>query len=118
MSLNTLPTLPSTSDSGMSASKRQELLNVRLNAVLGRDIANLTLEDKLRNALHAARFEETPVEVWRKVLPTIPEGVSTMRANEMFCWARSLILDNELSSGLSHVEAHRNTVQRLLTKND
>ncbi len=80
--------------------------------------AHLSLEDKIRRAIRAARFEETPKAVWLKLLPTIPEGVSTTRANEMFCWARSLILDSELSSGLSVTEAHRNTVQRLLIKND
>ena len=93
----------------------QTTLN-RLNYLMGSN--PLSLEDKIRRAIRAAKLEETPKAVWLKVLPTIPEGVSTTRVNEMFCWARSLILDNELSSGLSHAEAHRNTVQRLLTKND
>jgi len=55
-----------------------------LNAALGYDDSNLTLVDKLCRAVRAAKFEETPPHIWRKVLPSIPEGVSTTRANEMF----------------------------------
>lgn len=89
----------------------------RLYSALGYDVP-LTLEDKLRRAMRAARFEETPPAVWRKVLPTIPEGVSTTRADEMFTWARSLILESERAKGLSDIQAQRNTALRLLSGND
>ena len=87
----------------------------RLSAIAGHD--SVSLEEKIRRAIRAAKFEETPKAVWLKVLPTIAEGVSTTRANEMFCWARSMILDQERGNGLSEPEAHRSMVQRLLASN-
>ena len=81
----------------------------RLSTMMGSESASL--EEKIRRAIRAAKFEETPVAVWLKVLPTIAEGVSTTRANEMFCWARSMILDQERSNGLSEPEAHLRTLQ-------
>jgi hypothetical protein len=86
-----------------------------LSGVMGHD--NLSLEQKLRRAIRAAKSDDTPLAFWRKVLPTIPEGVSTTRANEMFCWARSLILDQERKNCASEAEALQNTVRRLLTSN-
>ena len=80
--------------------------------------ADTSLEEKIRLAIRAAKFDETPKAIWLKVLPTIAEGVSTTRANEMFCWARSMILDQERGNGLSEPEAHRNMVQRLLASDD
>jgi hypothetical protein len=86
-----------------------------LSGIMGH--GDLSLEQKLRRAIRAAKCGDTPESVWRKVLLTIPEGVSTTRANEMFCWARSLILDQERSKCTSEAEALQNTVRRLLTSN-
>ncbi len=88
--------------------------SARLAAALGQDTAALTLKDKLRRALRAARFEETPPTVWRKVLPTMPEGVGTMRANDLFCWARSHMVEAELGKGSSVTGAYRAAARRLL----
>jgi len=77
----------------------------------------LSLEQKLLRAIRAARLEETSDWGWDKVIQTISEGVSTTRANEMFCWARSLILDQERQSCTSEAEACRNTARRLLEAN-
>ena len=87
----------------------------RLNILLGYD--KLSLEEKLRRAIRAAKFEETPKATWLKILPTIPEGVSTTRSNEMFCWARSMILDRELGTGISQSDALKNTVECLFNSN-
>ena len=95
-----------------------ERLNARLAVALGQGTGPSTLEDKLRRALYAARFEETPLAVWRKVLPTIPEGVSTTRANELFCWARSHIVDAELRRGASAVDAYRIAARHLLANEE
>ncbi|NJM39350.1 MAG: hypothetical protein HC853_00555 [Anaerolineae bacterium] len=96
---------------------RQDRLTVRLNTALGVD-TSLSLEAKLRRALRAAQFEETPSHVWRKVLPSMPEGVGTMRANELFCWARSHMVDAELRKGASLVDAYRIAAHRLLSSAD
>jgi hypothetical protein len=90
----------------------------RLYSALGYNDVPLALEAKLRRAMRAARFEETPPAVWLKVLPTIPEGVSTTQAEEMFDWARSLILDTERSKGIAEMQARRNTAQQLLSAHD
>jgi hypothetical protein len=88
----------------------------RLNAVIGYD--KLSLEEKIRRAVRAAKFDEQREgKAWLRLLPMIPEGVSTMRANEMFCLARGMLLDQELARGLSAIEAQRITAQRLLASN-
>ena len=92
---------------------KRDRLTACLNAALGYD-TSFTVEAKLRRALRAAKFEETPSHVWRKVLPTMPEGVGTTRANELFCWARSHIVDAELRKGASVVDAYRIAARRLL----
>ena len=70
-----------------------------------------------RRAIRAAKFEEMPATIWRKILPTIPEGVSTTRASEMHSWARSLILDRELAKGIPEALAIENTARMLLADN-
>jgi len=110
ITLTSTPRVTSPSDEGAQRGR----LVARLNAALGYDDTNLTLEAKLRRALRAAKFEETPSHVWRKVLPTMSEGVSTMRANELFCWARSHIVDAELRKGAAVADAYRIAARRLL----
>jgi hypothetical protein len=87
----------------------------KLDRALGND--KLSLEEKARRTIRAAKFGETPKAVWFKIFPTIPEGVSTTRANEMFCWARSTILEQELRKGLPEEQAIQNTVRCLLSGN-
>jgi hypothetical protein len=44
--------------------------------------------------------------------------VSTTQAEEIFDWARSLILDSERAKGISEMQARRNAVWRLLSANE
>jgi hypothetical protein len=91
----------------------------RLNAVIGYDkLSNLSLEEKIQRAVRAAKFDEQHEgTAWLKLLPMIPEGVSTMRANEMFSLARGMVLHQERMRGLPEAEAQRATAQRLLASN-
>lgn len=88
----------------------------RLNRVIGYD--TLSMEEKIRRAVRAAKFEERESPLWLRVLPTIREGVSTTRANEMFLTARNIILAQERVKATSEEEAQRITARRLLASND
>jgi len=78
---------------------------------------NLSIEESGRRAIRAAKFEETPMDVWLKVLPTIPEGVSTTRASELFGWAREMLIERERERGLSETAAIEAATLTLLTEN-
>lgn len=93
---------------------QQQALN-RLSIRLGR--GNDSLERRIRLAVQALTLDDTPLATWRKILPTIPDGISTTRSNEMFCWARDLILDQEREQCASEAVALQNTGQRLLSAN-
>jgi hypothetical protein len=84
----------------------------RMNMIMGQ--TNLSLEQKIRQAIRAAKYEEMPLAAWHKASSTIPEGASTTQANEMFCWARSMIFDLERASCLNEAEARKKTALRLL----
>jgi len=101
-------------DASIQVLAQRTHLERRLSRAMGHDDGAFTLEDKLRRALRAAKFEETPPAIWRKVLPNIPEGVSTTRAGEMFNWVRSLLIDKERHNGLSEVEAWQSAAQQML----
>jgi hypothetical protein len=88
----------------------------RLNHILGYD--QLSLEEKVRRAVRAAKFEERESRLWLRIVPTIPEGVSTTRASELFMLARNMILTQERATAASEEEAQRITGQRLLASND
>jgi hypothetical protein len=76
----------------------------------------LTLEDRARMAVRAAKLEMEPkyVEILRK----IPPGVKVREAFKMWRMARNALYSQGIRRGLSPEEAMREAAQRLLaTKN-
>jgi hypothetical protein len=71
---------------------------------------------RARDAMRAAKFEETSPELWKRVLRTIPEGMSTTRANELFMWARQMLINREQQKGCSEAEAKRRAARSMLTQ--
>jgi len=86
----------------------------RLNHILGYD--TLSLEEKIRRAVRAAKLEMTPV--WTKTMRSLPPYYKTEGANELFLMARDALYFQERRKGLSERDTKLSTAQRLLNSND
>jgi hypothetical protein len=86
----------------------------RLNAVIGYD--KLSLEEKIRRAVRAAKLEMHPV--WIKACQNLPITKKMQGANELFLFARQTAVIQELNSGHTRAEAQRIAAQRMLRGND
>jgi hypothetical protein len=77
----------------------------------------LTLEDRIRLAVRAAKLEIEPRYV--EILRQLPPGLKVSQAFELWDWARDTLYGQGLQRGLSPEEAMRDAARRLLaTKND
>jgi hypothetical protein len=77
----------------------------------------LTLEDRVRMGVRAAKLEIEPKYV--EILRQMPPGLKVSQAFELWDWAREALYGQGLQHGLSPEEAMRDAARRLLaTKND
>ncbi len=72
----------------------------------------LTLEDRVRLAVRAAKMEMEPKYV--EILRQIPPGVKVRQAFEMWDMARDALYQQGLRRGLSPEEAMQDAARRLL----
>jgi hypothetical protein len=86
----------------------------RLNKVLGYD--KLSMEEKIRRAVRAAKMEMHPV--WIEAMRKQPIHAKMKSANEMFVFARRMLYFQEIEAGHSEKEARRIAAQRMLNGND
>jgi hypothetical protein len=85
-----------------------------LNRVLGYD--QLSLEEKIRRAVRAAKLEMTPA--WTEAMRALPPYYKAEGANELFLMARDALYFQERRKGLSERDAKLVVAQRLLNSND
>jgi hypothetical protein len=86
----------------------------RLNKVIGYD--KLSLEEKIRRAVRAAKMEMHPV--WIASMQKLSSAKKLEGANDLFLMARDALLFQERRKGLSEIHARHATAQRLLKSND
>ncbi len=86
----------------------------KLNRIIGYD--KLTLEEKIRRAVRAAKLEMHPV--WIDAMRKLPGHKKMHAANEMWRFARDTIYMQEKDHGKSDEEARTATAKRLLNSND
>ena len=86
----------------------------RLNHIIGYD--TLSLEEKIRRAVRAAKLEMTPT--WTEAMRKLSSVQKAEGANELFLIARDALYFQERRKGLSEQDARHATAQRLLNSND
>ncbi len=86
----------------------------KLNRIIGYD--KLTLEEKIRRAVRAAKLEMNPV--WIDAMRKLPGVKKTGAANDMWIFARDMLYMQEREHGKSELEARQAVAKRLLTSND
>ena len=86
----------------------------KLNRAIGYD--KLSLEEKLRRAVRAAKLEMTPK--WTEVCRNLTGAQKMEASNEMFVFARQQLYFQELAKGHSEHEARLQAAQRMLNSND
>ena len=86
----------------------------RLNAVIGYD--KLSLEEKIRRAVRAAKLEMHPV--WIASMRALSSARKLDAANDLFLMARDALYFQERRKGLNDMDARHATAQRLLKSND
>lgn len=74
----------------------------------------LSLEDKIRRAIRALRFEQRDEKLWLRVAPNVPEGAATTLSAEMFMMARDMILAEMRKIMPTEETAQRATADHLL----
>jgi hypothetical protein len=62
---------------------------------------------RARDAIRAAKFEEPPLHVQRRLRDAMLEGAAVMRAHELWAWARATLIERERAAGRSEEEAQR-----------
>ncbi len=86
----------------------------KLNRAIGYD--KLSLEEKLRRAVRAAKLEMTPK--WTEICRSLTVAQKMTAANEMFVFARQQLYFQEIKKGFSEPEARSRAAQRILDAND
>jgi len=77
----------------------------------------LTLEDRVRMGVRAAKLEMEPQ--WVEILRQLPPGVKLYQAFALWRMARDMLYSQGIRRGLSPEEAMRDAARRLLeTKNE
>ena len=86
----------------------------KLNRAIGYD--TLSLEEKLRRAVRAAKLEMTPK--WTEICRTLSPAEKMARSNDLFLMARTALYFQERNKGLGEREAQLAAAQRMLVSND
>ena len=86
----------------------------RLNRAIGYD--QLSLEEKVRRAVRAAKLEMTPR--WTEICHHLTVAQKMKAANEMFVYARRQLYFQEIRKGLSQSQAQMQAAKRILNGND
>jgi hypothetical protein len=62
---------------------------------------------RARDAIRAAKFDEPPLRVQRRMRDAMPEGMAATRANELWVWAREMLVERAKAAGRTEDEAQR-----------
>ena len=62
---------------------------------------------RARDAIRAAKFDEPPLHVQRRMRDAMPEGMAATRANELWVWAREMLVERAKAAGRTEDEAQR-----------
>ena len=86
----------------------------KLNRIIGYD--KLTLEEKIRRAVRAAKLEMNPV--WIDAMRRLPGAKKIEQSAEMWRFARQSLYQQEIRKGKTEAEAWAAVAKRLLAGND
>ena len=87
---------------------------MRLNVAIGYD--KLTLEEKIRRSVRAAKLEMHPV--WTEAMRKLPGTRKMHAASEMFAFAREVLYVQELEHGKTSDDAKQAVIKRIMNSND
>ena len=73
---------------------------------------------RARDAMRAARFDEPPVHVQRRMRDAMPEGMAGTRSNELWVWARDMLVERARAAGRMEDDARRVAALAMLLSDD